>query len=106
VIDTLPPRLRQAIRQDEVYVADMPGVEFVIDGVDPRALILMDDISPNSLQAPSARLFVYQRNLERLAGALESVEAELKSALERELTAVLDEQDQGDFSADSRKLLN
>jgi hypothetical protein len=84
----------------------MPGVEFVIDGVDPRALILMDDISPNSLQAPSARLFVYQRNLERLAGALESVEAELRSALERELTAVLDEQDQGDFSSDSRKLLN
>lgn len=106
VIETLPPRLRQAIRQDEIYVADMPGVEFVIDGVDPRALILMDDISPNSLASPSARLFVYQRNLERLAGALESVESELRAALERELAAVLDEQDPGDFSGDSRKLLN
>jgi hypothetical protein len=106
VIETLPPRLRQAIRQDEVYVADMPGVEFVIDGVDPRALILMDDISPSSLQSPSARLFVYQRNLERLAGALEAVESELRAALERELTAVLDEQDPADFTGDNRKLLN
>jgi hypothetical protein len=84
----------------------MPGVEFVIDGVDPRALILMDDISPSSLQAPSARLFVYQRNLERLAGALESVESELRAALERELVAVLDDPDQGELSGDSRKLLN
>ena len=106
VIDTLAPRLRQTIRQDEIYVADMPGVEFVIDGVDPRALILMDDISPAGLTAPSARLFVYQRNLERLAGALESVEGELRSALERELTAVLDEQDPGELTNDSRKLLN
>jgi hypothetical protein len=105
VIDTLPQRLRQTIRQDEIYVADMPGVEYVIDGVDPRALILMDDISPAGLQAPSARLFVYQRNLERLAGALESVESELRSALERELTAVLEENDPGDLT-DSRKLLN
>jgi hypothetical protein len=51
-------------------------------------------------------LFVYQRNLERLAGALESVESELRAALERELAAVLDEQDPGEVSSDSRKLLN
>ncbi|HWO10832.1 MAG TPA: tetratricopeptide repeat protein [Polyangiaceae bacterium] len=106
VIETLPQRLRQTIRQDEIYVADMPGVEFVIDGVDPRALILMDDISPAGLTAPSARLFVYQRNLERLAGALEAVESELRAALERELTAVLDEQDPGELTSDNRKLLN
>src|SRR6187402_2721453 len=139
VVDLLPPRLRQAIRRDEIYVADMPGIEFVIDGVDPRALILLDDISPMMsptglsvggsasgfsaggvaaggvsargssalLQpAPSARLFVYQRNLERLAGALESVESELRSALERELSAVLDEQELTDVSPGSSKLLN
>ena len=55
---------------------------------------------------PSARLFVYQRNLERLAGALESVETELRAALERELTAVLDEQDHTDISPVDDKLLN
>jgi hypothetical protein len=102
----------------------MPGIEFVIDGVDPRALILLDDISPGPLsagamvsspisargsavlQAPSARLFVYQRNLERLAGALESVESELSAALERELAAVLEEQDLTDVSPNNSKLLN
>jgi hypothetical protein len=123
VVDALPPRLRQLIRHDEIYVADMPGIEFVIDGVDPRALLLLDDISPSSisvsslpphplagnsrspsmLQGPTARLFVYQRNLERLAGALEAVETELNGALERELSAVLEEQDVTDVSP---KLLN
>jgi tetratricopeptide (TPR) repeat protein len=106
VVDSLAPRLRQAIRQDEIYVADMPGIEFVIDGVDPRALILLDDISPAAPLSPSARLFVYQRNLERLAGALESVESELREALERELTAVLDEQELTDVSPGNSKLLN
>jgi tetratricopeptide (TPR) repeat protein len=122
VVEALPATLRQVIRSDEIYVADMPGIEFVIDGVDPRALILLDDISPATissgisspnvtargasvLQTPSARLFVYQRNLERLAGALESVESELSSALEREIAAVLDEQDLGDVGPSS-KLLN
>jgi tetratricopeptide (TPR) repeat protein len=106
VLDTLPPRLRQSIRQDEIYVADMPGIEFVIDGVDPRALILIDDIASAGPHLPSARLFVYQRNLERLAGALESVEGELRAALEREIAAVLDEQDHTDVSPSDPKLLN
>jgi len=105
VIDMLPPRLRQSIRQDEIYVADMPGIEFVIDGVDPRALILIDDIAPSGTHVPSARLFVYQRNLERLAGALEAVEGELRTALEREIGAVLDEQE-GDIPPSNPKLLN
>jgi tetratricopeptide (TPR) repeat protein len=106
VVDLLPPRLRQTIRQDEIYVADMPGIEFVVDGVDPRALILMDDISPSAPEQPSARLFVYQRNLERLAGALESVESELTAALERELSAILDDQDHTEVSPINSKLLN
>jgi len=137
VVEALPPRLRQTIRSEEIYVADMPGIEFVIDGVDPRALILLDDISPSAisasslppgtlspgslssgglspgagrgagvLQGPSARLFVYQRNLERLAGALEAVETELTAALERELSSVLEEQDLTDVSPSNSKLLN
>lgn len=106
VIETLPQRLRQIIRHDEVYIADMPGVEYVIDGVDPRALILMDDISQAPLHPPSARLFVYQRNLERLAGALESIEAELRAALERELSAVLEEHDPSERNDVDSKLLN
>jgi Flp pilus assembly protein TadD len=107
VVNSLPQRLRQAVRDDEIYVADMPGVEFVIDGVDPRALILMDDVSDTGgLGLPSARLFVYQRNLERLAGTLDAVEGELQSALERELSAVLDEQTQTELGPGNDKLLN
>lgn len=104
VVQTLPQHLRRIVREDEIYVTDMPGVEFVVDGVDPRALILMDDISPEPL--PTARLFVYQRNLERLAGALESVESELFAALERELGALLEEHDLTTVSAVDKKLLN
>lgn len=104
VVSELPEHLRRVVRPDEIYVTDMPGVEFVVDGVDPRALILMDDISPDP--HPSARLFVYQRNLERLAGALEAVAGELQAALERELTALLDEHDLTQVSPVDKKLLN
>jgi hypothetical protein len=34
---------------------------------------------------PTARVFVYQRNVERVAGAVDLVEAELRAALEREI---------------------
>ena len=37
-------------------------------------------------QKPSARVFVYQRNVERLAGSIELIEMEIRSALEREIT--------------------
>lgn len=104
VVSTLPEHLRRVVRLDEIYVTDMPGVEFVVDGVDPRALILMDDIAPDPM--PSARLFVYQRNLERLAGALEAVEGELEAALERELTALLEEHDLAQVGTVDKKLLN
>jgi Flp pilus assembly protein TadD len=78
--------LRAFVRQDEIHVADVPGVEVVVDGVDPRALVLLD-ANPAEGQAPTARVFVYQRNIERLAGSLELVQAEIKAALEREITA-------------------
>ncbi len=85
---SLEDELKRFIRQEEVYVCDVPGVEVVVDGVDPRALLLLDSVSlapddPN----PTARVFVYQRNVERLAGAIEYVQSEIRSALERELTA-------------------
>lgn len=84
----LDDNLRKFVRQDEIHVCDVPGVEVVVDGVDPRALLLLDSVSvgpddPN----PTARVFVYQRNVERLAGAIEYVQSEIRSALERELTA-------------------
>jgi hypothetical protein len=69
-----------------VYASDVPGVEVVVDGVDPRALLLLDGVSTNNGDSPTARVFVYQRNVERLAGSVELVEAEIRAALEREIT--------------------
>ncbi len=81
---SLPDELREFIRENEVYVADVPGVEVVVDGVDPRALLLLDGVTTlERSQKPSARVFVYQRNVERLAGSIELIEMEIRSALER-----------------------
>jgi hypothetical protein len=87
-IDSLPETLKVYVREGEVYVADVPGVEVVVDGVDPRALLLLDGINTEDKDLPlTARVFVYQRNVERLAGSVEHVEAEIAAALEREITA-------------------
>ncbi|MET0411220.1 MAG: tetratricopeptide repeat protein [Polyangiaceae bacterium] len=95
----LPERLRSVIRLGEVHIGDVPGMELVVDGVDPRALVILDDISLGRGGAPTARLFVYQRNLERLAGTLEAIETELSAALEREISSLLDEEEHTELNA-------
>lgn len=83
--DKLEDALKALVPEHEMYVADVPGVELVVDGVDPRALILVDVGAPD--RTSPVRIFVYQRNIERLAGALEQVETEITLSLERELSA-------------------
>ncbi len=85
----LSPELTEALRAGEVFVADLPGVEVVVDGVDPRASLLLDAVSPEDGQPQKARLFVYQRNVERLAGSLERLESEIYESLEREVRNLL-----------------
>lgn len=99
--------LARYVREAEVYVVDVPGAELVVDGVDPRALMIIDareDVTgddPELLEAERrsprdrgrCRIFVYQRNVERAAGAMEHLEEELARALEREITAVFLEPD-------------
>ena len=105
--------LARHVREAEVYVVDLPGAELVVDGVDPRALVLLDVPAPNPrdtkptsnkpprgsdsmVAAPSsergstARLFVYQRNVERAAGSVDFLEESLRNALEREIEHVFD----------------
>ena len=77
--------LREVLRPSEVFVADLPGVEVVVDGVDPRASLLLDTLRPDDGQPHTARLFIYQRNVERLAGSLEGLESEISESLEREI---------------------
>lgn len=87
-LSALDERYRSFIRLDELYVTDLPGVEVVADGVDPRALLLLDGVNAEDDGSnPTARLFIYQRNVERLAGSVDNVETELFAALEREVEA-------------------
>lgn len=94
--------LARFVGEAEVYVVDVPGAELVVDGVDPRALMIVDsrddgegdtdaDLLTEGRERAArgrCRIFVYQRNVERAAGAMEHLEEELARALEREVTAV------------------
>lgn len=90
----LDDTLKAYAREEDVYVVDVPGVEVVVDGVDPRALLLLDGVGASG-NGMSARIFVYQRNVERMAGSLEQVEHEIRLALEREITATFLEPEAG-----------
>jgi tetratricopeptide (TPR) repeat protein len=87
MVSELPPELSKFLSEGEVYVTELPGVEVVVDGVDPRAMVLLDGVPAEDKDRPLlARVFVYQRNVERLAGTVDLVSAEIRAALEREIT--------------------
>jgi hypothetical protein len=47
---------------------------------------MLDGIGPTGPDGlATARLFVYQRNVERVAGTVDLIEAEVRAALEREI---------------------
>jgi tetratricopeptide (TPR) repeat protein len=87
-IEKLDLVLGRHVREAEVYVCDLPGAELVVDGVDPRAPLVLDTPPAEEGVPPRVRIFVYQRNIERMAGSLDGIETELGGALEREVTAV------------------
>jgi tetratricopeptide (TPR) repeat protein len=87
-IEKLDLVLARYVREAEVYVVDYPGAELVVDGVDPRAMLVLDTPPVEDGSPARVRIFVYQRNVERAAGSVEAIDAELAGALEREITAV------------------
>lgn len=96
VIQGLDALLGRWVRDADVFIVDVPGAELVVDGVDPRAIVILDARPPGDdgdAGAPPTRLFIYQRNVERGAGSVAALEAELSAALEREITAVFLERD-------------
>ena len=71
-----------------MLVEELPGVEVISEGFDPRAPILVDVIALESpegqvLQLP--RIIVYQRNAERMVPDPSMVDAALQSFFEEEL---------------------
>jgi tetratricopeptide (TPR) repeat protein len=105
VIEALNPVLKRYVDGADVYVTDVPGVELVAEGVDPRALVLLDGFAPEERerpgrgpvdQRPYGRVFIYGLNVARLAGNVEAVEREITQALEREITATFLEAEQAE----------
>lgn len=101
----LNPVLRRYVEDADVYVSDVPGMELVAEGVDPRALVLLDGIGSEERDRgsrtagdnrPCARVFVYALNVARLAGSVEGLEREITLALEREITATFLEAEQAE----------
>lgn len=98
-IHGLDALLARWVRGADVYIVDVPGAELIVDGVDPRAMVLLDARPPEDDDplgddgGLQARLFIYQRNVERSAGSIVSLESELSSGLEREITAVFLDRD-------------
>lgn len=83
----LPAHLAPVLEGALVVVSDLPGAEVVAEGVDPRIAVLLDDVAPEGQPPRVGRLFVYQRNVERLAAGLLDVEDEIVHSIEAELVA-------------------
>lgn len=81
------PESKLALIKDAmVLVSDVPGMEIVADGVDPRAGIVFDGMADPGAPPPlAARVFVYQRNIERSVGGIEMLEDEIAAQIEEEL---------------------
>jgi len=104
-VEALNPVLKRYVDGADVYIADVPGMELVAEGVDPRALVLLDGFSSDERERasrslhdlrPCGRVFVYALNVCRLAGNMEAIEREITTALEREITATFLEAEQAE----------
>lgn len=80
----VPAELRDHLRDAKVFCAEAPGMELVADGCDPRITVLLDGYEMEG----STRLFVYQRNVERMVHGVAMMKEELPILIARELEAV------------------
>ena len=96
----LNPVLRRYVEGADVFITDVPGMELVADGVDPRAAVLLDgfigDEHAPEGDEPVGRVFVYALNVTRLSGGPEGLDREITQALEREITAMFLEAEQAE----------
>ena len=88
VFGGLPAELTRVLEGALVVVTDLPGAEIVADGVDPRIPVLLD-VPAEEAEAPTrvVRVFLYQRNIERVAAGVLEIDDEIRRALEAELRA-------------------
>ncbi|MDH4282365.1 MAG: UDP-N-acetylglucosamine-peptide N-acetylglucosaminyltransferase, partial [Myxococcales bacterium] len=83
----LPEELAQRLEGNLIMVTDLPGLEVVAEGVDPRTPLLLDEMGTTAGGEEQRRLFVYQRNIERLIRHPLSLQEDVLDILHRELEA-------------------
>lgn len=85
----LPASIGALLEGALVVVTDLPGAELVADGVDPRAPLLLDGLPLPGEEGPPKvdRVFIYRRNVERVAVGMIDVDGEVARILEEELRA-------------------
>jgi tetratricopeptide (TPR) repeat protein len=83
----LPEELTQRLEGNLIMVADLPGLEVVAEGVDPRTPLLLDEMATTAGGDEQRRLFVYQRNIERLIRHPLELQDDVREILHRELEA-------------------
>ncbi|MGB5813309.1 MAG: tetratricopeptide repeat protein [Polyangiales bacterium] len=81
----LPPELTEKLEGNLIMVTDLPGLEVVAEGVDPRTPLLLDEMQAGKSTGDQRRLFVYQRNLERLIRHPLELQQDVLEVLQREL---------------------
>lgn len=92
-IRRLPPPLVAVLEGALVVVSELPGPEVVAEGVDPHLGALVDDLqkddgtpaTPDHAPVRAGRLFIYQKNVERMASGLLDLEDELVRTIVHEL---------------------
>lgn len=68
-----------------VVIDDLPGVEVVADGTDPRIPVMLDDIENENGLARARRIFVYQLNVERRVDSPLEVDDEIARSIQGEI---------------------
>jgi predicted Zn-dependent protease with MMP-like domain/predicted negative regulator of RcsB-dependent stress response len=103
----LPERAQKLLENVPVMVEAFPSEEVVADGFDPRGLGLFAGVpfpEQSTLSAPPhlEAVFLYQRNIERVARSTAEVEAEIRTTLLHETGHFfgLDEEDLAELGLD------
>lgn len=90
-IGRLRENVARVIEGALVIVGDVPGAEVVAEGVDPRIPVLLDDLGAEDEPPRAGRVFVYQRNVERIAAGPMELEEEIARSITEEVEHVFPE---------------
>ncbi len=96
----VPGELGKRLEGTLFMVTDLPGLEVVAEGVDPRAPLLVDEVPPGDGAEAHVRVFAYQRNIERLVRHPLELKEDLVEILSKELTEQLEKVAQKSSSED------